>query len=42
MLEVPERLKAKVEEVVAVLQDQIKERSMGSAAAAAMQVPTKA
>ena len=38
MLEVPESLKAKVEEAVAVLQDhQIKERSMGSAATAAMQ-----
>ena len=43
MLEVPESLKAKVEEVVAMLQDQIKERSVGSAAAAAaaaIQVPT--
>lgn len=38
MLEVPESLKAKVEEAVAVLQDhQIKERSMGPAAAGAMQ-----
>lgn len=43
MLEVPESLKAKVEEAVAVLQDhQIKERSMGSATAAAMQVSTEA
>ncbi len=38
MLEVPESLKAKVEEAVAVLQDhQIKERSIGSTATAAMQ-----
>ena len=43
MLEVPESLKAKVEEAVAVLQDhQIKERTMGGAGTAAMQVPTEA
>ena len=43
MLEVPESLKAKVEEAVAVLQDhQIKERTMVPAAAAGIQVPTEA
>ena len=43
MLEVPESLKAKVEEAVAVLQDhQIKERTIGPAPTATMQVSTEA